>query len=100
MLSIDADLDLAFQALADPNRRAMLDRLVRSPATVSELAEPLAMSLPGVMQHLSVLEASGLVISQKIGRTRTCRIEPQVLADAGQWIAERRRQLLDKAKAD
>ncbi|MBN8606690.1 MAG: winged helix-turn-helix transcriptional regulator [Caulobacterales bacterium] len=86
----DANLDLAFQALADPSRRAMVDRLVRGPATVSELAKPLAMSLPGVMQHLAVLEASGLVISEKIGRTRTCRIEPKVLTRAEHWIAERR----------
>jgi DNA-binding transcriptional ArsR family regulator len=86
----DTTLDLAFQALADPSRRAMVDRLVLGPATVSELARPLAMSLPGVMQHLAVLEASGLVISEKIGRTRTCRIEPKVLTQAEHWIAERR----------
>ena len=86
----DTTLDLAFQALADPSRRAMVDRLVLGPATVSELAKPLAMSLPGVMQHLAVLEASGLVISEKIGRTRTCRIEPKVLTQAEHWIAERR----------
>lgn len=86
----DTTLDLAFQALADPSRRAMVDRLVQGPATVSELAKPLAMSLPGVMQHLAVLEASGLVISEKVGRTRTCRIEPAVLTQAEQWIAERR----------
>ena len=86
----DATLDLAFQALADPSRRAMVDRLIQGPATVSELAKPLAMSLPGVMQHLAVLEASGLVISEKIGRIRTCRIEPKVLTQAEHWIAERR----------
>ncbi len=86
----DATLDLAFQALADSSRRAMVDRLVQGPATVSELAKPLAMSLPGVMQHLAVLEASGLVISEKVGRTRTCRIEPKILTQAEQWIAERR----------
>jgi DNA-binding transcriptional ArsR family regulator len=86
----DTTLDLAFQALADPSRRAMVDRLVQGPATVSELAKPLAMSLPGVMQHLAVLEASGLVISEKVGRTRTCRIEPTVLTQAEHWIAERR----------
>ena len=83
-------LDLAFQALADPSRRAMVDRLAQGPATVSELAQPLAMSLPGVMQHLAVLEASGLVVSEKIGRTRTCRIEPKMLSQAEHWIAERR----------
>jgi len=86
----DTTLDLAFQALADPSRRAMVDRLVQGPATVSELAKPLAMSLPGVMQHLAVLEASGLVISEKVGRTRTCRIEPAVLTQAERWIADRR----------
>jgi len=85
-----AALDLAFQALADPSRRAMVDRLAQGPATVSELAKPLAMTLPGVMQHLAVLEASGLVVSEKIGRKRTCRIEPKALTQAEQWIAERR----------
>lgn len=83
-------LDLAFQALADPSRRAMVERLARGPATVSELAKPLEMSLPGVMQHLAVLEASGLVVSQKVGRSRTCRIEPKALGQAERWIAERR----------
>lgn len=68
----------------------MVDRLAQGPATVSELAGPLAMSLPGVMQHLKVLEASGLVVSEKVGRVRTCRIEPQALTQAERWIAERR----------
>lgn len=86
----DTTLDLAFQALADPSRRAMVDRLAQGPASVSELAKPLAMSLPAVMQHLQVLEASGLVVSEKIGRVRTCRIEPKALSEAEQWIAERR----------
>jgi DNA-binding transcriptional ArsR family regulator len=90
MFRQDAALDLAFQALADPSRRAMVDRLVLGPASVSELAKPLAISLPGVMQHLAVLEASGLVISEKKGRTRTCRIEPKTLSQAERWIAERR----------
>lgn len=90
MFRQDAILDLAFQALADPSRRAMVDRLVRGPATVSQLAEPLAMSLPGVMQHLKVLEDAGLVVSEKVGRVRTCRIEPQALTQAERWIAERR----------
>jgi len=90
MFRQDAALDLAFQALADPSRRAMVDRLAQGPATVSELAKPLAMSLPGVMQHLAVLEASGLVTSAKVGRTRTCRIDPTALSRAEQWIAERR----------
>ncbi|MBC7769597.1 MAG: winged helix-turn-helix transcriptional regulator [Phycisphaerales bacterium] len=90
MFRQDALLDLAFQALADPSRRAMVDRLAIGPASVSELARPLALSLPGVMQHLAVLEASGLVRSQKIGRVRTCSIEPTAFRQAEQWIAERR----------
>ena len=83
-------LDGVFHALADPGRRAMIERLVRGPASVSELAEPLAMSLPAVLQHLAVLERSGLVESEKAGRVRTCRIEPAVLRTAERWIAERR----------
>ena len=83
-------LDLTFQALADPARRGMLARLARSPASVSELAEPLAMSLPAVMQHLRMLEDSGLVKSEKKGRVRTCRIEPAALGAAEQWIVAQR----------
>src|SRR5436190_1450678 len=83
-------LDDVFHALADPARRGMLERLSRGPATVSELAAPLPMSLPAVVQHLQVLEASGLVRSEKIGRVRTCRIEPQALSPAERWINQRR----------
>ncbi len=90
MINQSAALDLTFHALADPARRAMLERLSRSPASVSELARPLAMSLPAVMQHLSILEGSGLVVSQKIGRVRTCRIEPKAISLAEQWINARR----------
>ena len=79
MLNQLSALDLTFQALADPTRRALIERLARSPASVSELARPLPMSLPAVMQHLAVLEGSGLVVSEKIGRVRTCRIEPRAL---------------------
>jgi DNA-binding transcriptional ArsR family regulator len=68
----------------------MLERLSRGPATVSELAAPLPMSLPAVVQHLQVLEASGLIRSEKVGRVRTCRIEPQALSAAERWINERR----------
>ena len=68
----------------------MVERLTRGPASVSELAKPLAMSLPAVVQHLAVLEASGLVRSEKVGRVRTCRIEPQALHIAERWIGERR----------
>jgi DNA-binding transcriptional ArsR family regulator len=70
--------------------RSMVERLSRGPAAVSELAKPLAMSLPAVVQHLQVLEASGLVRSEKVGRVRTCRIEPIALRTAEQWISERR----------
>jgi DNA-binding transcriptional ArsR family regulator len=90
MLNYSAPLDRTFQALADPTRRAMVERLTRGPASVSELKAPLAMSLPAVMQHLAVLETSGLVISEKAGRVRTCRINPPALAEAEQWIADRR----------
>jgi DNA-binding transcriptional ArsR family regulator len=84
------NLDLMFQALADPTRRGMVDRLSRGPVSVSELAKPFQMSLPAVVQHLQVLEASGLVSSQKIGRVRTVRIEPDALSQAEQWINDRR----------
>jgi DNA-binding transcriptional ArsR family regulator len=90
MINQSAALDLTFQALSDPARRAMVERLSKSPASVSELARPLAMSLPAVMQHLAVLESSGLVVSQKIGRVRTCRIEPKAISLAEQWINARR----------
>ena len=79
-----------FQALADPTRRVMVERLSRGPALVGELAEPLTMSLPAVLQHLQVLEASGLVRSEKVGRVRTCRIDPKALRTAEQWISARR----------
>lgn len=88
--STSAPLDLAFQALADPTRRTMVERLSLGPASVSELAQPLDMTLSAVVQHLAVLEASGLVRSQKVGRVRTCRIEPQVLSAAERWLSERR----------
>src|SRR5271170_3414981 len=86
----DREVDLLFQALADPSRRAMVDRLTRGPASVSELARPLAMSLPAVVQHLHLLEASGLVRSEKLGRVRTCSIEPVALRAAEGWVAQRR----------
>jgi DNA-binding transcriptional ArsR family regulator len=86
----NSDLDLVFQALADPSRREMVVRLSRGPASVSELARPLDMTLPAVMQHLQVLEASGLVRSEKMGRVRTCRIEPKALSRAEAWFSARR----------
>jgi DNA-binding transcriptional ArsR family regulator len=83
-------VDLLFGALADPTRRQMLDRLSRSPASVSELAEPFDMSLAAVVQHLHVLEHSGLVRSEKVGRVRTCSIQADAMRAAEQWISERR----------
>jgi DNA-binding transcriptional ArsR family regulator len=90
MLDQSVLLDRMFHALADPSRRAMVERLSRGPASVSELARPLSMSLAAVVQHLQVLEASGLVRSEKVGRVRTCRIEPSALRTAEQWISQRR----------
>src|SRR5215210_6713223 len=83
-------VDRVFHALADPNRRVIVERLSRGPASVSELARPLPMSLPAVVQHLQVLEASGLVRSEKTGRVRTCRIEPAALRPVEHWISARR----------
>lgn len=80
-----------FQALADPSRRIMVERLSRGPASVSELAKPFAMSLPAVVQHLQVLEASGLIRSEKIGRVRTCNIEWAALQTAEEWMLQRRK---------
>jgi DNA-binding transcriptional ArsR family regulator len=83
-------LDLMFQALADPTRRRMVERLTLGSASVSELAEPFQMSLPAVVQHLQVLEQSGLVTTQKVGRVRTCTIDPGALSFAEKWINDRR----------
>jgi DNA-binding transcriptional ArsR family regulator len=83
-------LDDAFRALADPTRRAIVEKLCLGPATVSELARPLAMALPSVMQHIQILEAGGLLRSEKTGRVRTCRIEAHALHDVERWVSERR----------
>jgi DNA-binding transcriptional ArsR family regulator len=79
-----------FQALADPSRRDMLERLCKGPASVSDLAEPFKMSLPAVLQHLQVLEQSGLVKTEKVGRVRTCSVETKALRSVEQWIGARR----------
>jgi DNA-binding transcriptional ArsR family regulator len=92
VLNQSAPLDRVFQALADPSRRVMVERLAHGPASVSELARPLDMSLAAVVQHVQVLEASGLVRSAKVGRVRTCTIEPAALRTAERWISERRTQ--------
>ena len=90
MLNDSLALDQAFHALADPVRRGMLARLSRGPASVSELAKPLSISLPAVLQHLKAMETSGLVRSEKQGRVRTVRLDAETLAFAESWIAERR----------
>ncbi|HEY1990687.1 MAG TPA: metalloregulator ArsR/SmtB family transcription factor [Acidimicrobiales bacterium] len=91
MLDQAIDLDRTFQALADKSRRTMVERLTVGPASVSQLAEPLAMSLAAVVQHVQVLEACGVVKTEKVGRTRMCRIEPGAMTAAEQWITDRRR---------
>jgi DNA-binding transcriptional ArsR family regulator len=83
-----AMLDSIFHALADPTRRAVIQRLGRGPATVSELAEPFAMALPSFVKHIAVLEASGLIGSKKIGRVRTCTLKPGKLAAAERWFSQ------------
>ena len=90
MLHQPGQIDLMFHALADPGRRLMVDRLSKGPASVSQLAEPLDMSLSAVVQHLQILEASGLVRTEKVGRVRTCTIEPKALSLAEKWISDRR----------
>jgi DNA-binding transcriptional ArsR family regulator len=91
MLDQTIDLDRTFQALADKSRRSMVERLTLGPASVSQLAEPLAMTLAAVVQHVQVLEACGVVKTEKVGRTRVCRIQPAAMTAAEQWITERRR---------
>jgi len=90
MLASPEPLDLMFQALADPARRAMVERLCRGPASVTELGKPFSMTLSAVVQHLQVLESSGLVSSQKVGRVRTCQLEAGALKRAETWISARR----------
>lgn len=80
-------IDASLRALAEPTRRALVDRLSRGPATVSELARPFDMTFAAVVQHLQVLEAAGLIRSEKVGRVRTCRIEPAAFAPLADWIA-------------
>ena len=93
MLNDSLALDQAFHALADPVRRGMLARLSRGPAAVSELARPLSISLPAVLQHLKALEASGLVTSRKQGRVRTVQMQSDALGAAENWLTNRRKEL-------
>jgi DNA-binding transcriptional ArsR family regulator len=89
MLNQEMPLDRVLHALADPTRRVIVERLSRGPAAVSEVARPLDMSLSAVLQHLQVLETSGVIHSEKIGRVRICRIDPAALRTVEQWINER-----------
>lgn len=86
MAKFSTDLDRTFSALADPTRRAILSRLCDGPKSVSELAEPFEMALPSLLKHVQVLEQSGLVKSKKIGRVRTCSIEPRALQATEAWL--------------
>ena len=90
MLNHSGSLNAVFHALADPTRRLLIERLSQGPASVKELAKPLRMTLPGVLQHLTLLQRSGLVQTKKIGRVRTCRIHPAALRHAETWIMKRR----------
>jgi DNA-binding transcriptional ArsR family regulator len=91
VLNQTIDLDRTFQALADKSRRTMVERLSLGPASVSELAKPLSMSLAAVVQHVQVLEACGVVKTEKVGRTRYCRIERAAMTAAEEWMSNRRR---------
>lgn len=90
MANHNAGLDSVFHALADPTRRAVLQRLGKGPATVTELAQPFAMALPSFMKHVGVLEDTGLIRSRKVGRTRTCVLQRRRLAAAERWFEEQR----------
>ncbi|WP_426572667.1 ArsR/SmtB family transcription factor [Aquihabitans sp. McL0605] len=90
MLKHSDPLSLAFQALADPTRRQLVDRLIAGPASVTQLHEPLEMTMSAVVQHLTVLEAAGLVRSEKLGRVRTFQVDSDGLRRTEAWLHERR----------
>ena len=90
MPKYQASLDRMFHALGDASRRAMVERLVRGPATVTELARPFDMALPTVVQHLGVLDAAGIVTSTKVGRVRTYQLATEALTPAAEWIGRQR----------
>lgn len=90
MTNYSTSLDRVFHALADPTRRAVIQRLGEGPAAVTDLARPFDMALPSFMNHIAVLEDCGLIASRKVGRVRTCRIRPKRLSQAESWIAEQR----------
>lgn len=93
MVQYSARLDNAFGALADPTRRGVLERLGRSDAAISELAEDFGMTLTGMKKHVSVLETAGLVTTEKVGRVRHCRLGPRRLDEETEWIDTYRRML-------
>ena len=102
MTNNNAALDRVFHALADPTRRGIVQRLCRGPASVGELARPLSMALPTVLQHLQVLESSRLIRSEKAGRVRTCHLEPVAFSTIERWIGQQRivwEQRLDRMEA-
>lgn len=90
MAKHDPDLSLLFHALADPTRRAMLERLAKGPAAVTELAGPTGLRLPTILRHLSVLEEAGLIITAKDGRVRSCALVPHALEPMQDWLGEQR----------
>ena len=90
MLKYQDKLDRAFHALADATRRGILDRLSQGPASISELAKPYSSTLAAIQQHVQVLEASGLVVTEKRGRTRECRISGAAVLRVERWLSERR----------
>ncbi len=90
MAKHDIDLSLVFHALSDPTRRAMLAQIGGGAVAVTVLARPTGLALPTVMRHLSVLEAAGLIVTDKAGRSRLCRVQPQTLTFAGDWLAQAR----------
>jgi DNA-binding transcriptional ArsR family regulator len=95
-------LDRIFHALGDPTRRAVVERLVEGPASVTELARPFDMALPSVVQHLGVLEAAGVVSSAKVGRVRTYQLATDALTPAAEWVSRQRlpaEQRLDRLGA-
>lgn len=96
MPNYSTPLDLAFHALSDPTRRAVVSRLVEGEASVSTLAAPFAMALPSFAQHLKVLEESGLIASEKRGRSRWCRLVPARFAEAADWMEGERRRAAER----
>jgi DNA-binding transcriptional ArsR family regulator len=96
MVQYDSELNGSFAALSDPTRRAILERLGRGSATISELADPTGMSLTGLKKHVQILEQAGLVTTEKRGRARYCRLGPRRLDDASQWIERYRRDWADR----